>query len=61
MPKKKFSLVEQVVLEMLETGASYPESITHTGAIIEQAFLVENYHSLRAFQNGRSALSEIPS
>ena len=53
--------MEQEVLEMLEKGASYPKSITHTGAIAEQPFLVENYHSLRAFQNGRSALSEIPS
>ena len=76
MLKEQFSLVEQEVLEMLEKAA-IQKVVPPQRQFLRNLFLVEKkyagnrpvinlknlnkIHSLRAFQNGRSALSEIPS
>ena len=72
MSIEQFSLVEQEVLKMLEKGVIQKVVLTQ-GQLLSNLFLVEKkdrgnrpainlksqqIHSLRAFQNGRSTLSE---
>ena len=75
MSKEQFSLVEQEVLEMFEKGA-IQKVVPTEGQFLSNLSLLEKkdwgnppsdefkksqIHFLQADQNGRSALSEIPS